>query len=262
MSRIENKFRQLRQVGEKAFVAFITAGYPNLRVTEKLVLGLADSGVDIIELGVPFSDPIADGPVIQEASQEALKKGLRLVEVLKLVERLRRKRLDVPIALMTYYNPVFAFGINAFVSQAVRSGVDAVIIPDLPPEEGSDLLSLSRKQGLDVVLFVAPTTTDKRIKEIAGKSGGFIYYVSLTGVTGARKELAADLTQNLKKIKRYTSRPVCVGFGISNARQVKEAYRLCDGVIVGSAIVKKIKENLGSPQLVRRVCDFVLRLMP
>jgi len=260
MSRINQKFKSLKKQGKKAFVAFITAGYPNLDTTKKLVLGLSKAGVDIIELGVPFSDPMADGPIIQEASQAALKKGVNLNGILNLVKAVR-KNIDTPICLMTYYNPIFCFGEEEFVKKAVASGVDGVIIPDLPPEEGVSFLKSADKFNLDTIFFLSPTTTPQRAKFVSGVSKGFIYYVSLTGVTGPRQNLPKDLVDNIKKIKKITRKPVCVGFGISNAKQVKAVFKIADGVIIGSAIVKKIKENIGKPDLAEKVARFVSGLI-
>jgi len=259
MNRIDQRFIKLKKHGLKAFIAFITAGYPNLAATEKLVLELEKKGADIIELGVPFSDPLADGPMIQEASNYSLKKGTTLPKILDLVKKLR-KNTDIPICLMTYYNPIFCFGEKRFVDKAIACGVDGVIIPDLIPEEAKDFIQYSNKKGLANICFVAPTSSNNRIKMISKIDKGFIYYVSLTGVTGSRKSLSADLKANLAKIKKITSKPVCVGFGISNAQQVKEVGKICDGVIIGSAIVTKIKENIGRSDLVQRVGNFVERL--
>jgi len=256
MNRIDAKFRELKRENKKAFIAFITAGYPNLNITEKLILKFAEVGVDIIELGVPFSDPMADGPIIQEASQAALKKKVHLVDILNLVKRARRA-VDLPICLMTYYNPIFCFGENRFIKWAKNCGVDGVIIPDLPPEEGRALIKSANKSGIDVIYFISPTTSLERARFITKLAKGFIYYVSLTGVTGARKALPVDLIDNLKKINKITAKPVCVGFGVSSPKQVKEIYKVASGAIVGSAIVDKIKENIGSPDLVKRVGKFV-----
>jgi tryptophan synthase alpha chain len=256
MNRIERKFRQLKKKNNKAFIAFITSGYPGLSVTEKLVYEFSKAGVDIIELGVPFSDPIADGPTIQESSFEALRKGVNLGSILKLVKKIRKKT-DIPICLMTYYNPVYCFGEERFLKAAVFSGVDGVIIPDLPPEEGLDFSRKARKFDIDVIFFLSPTSTEKRANLVSSVSRGFIYYVSLTGVTGARKKLPSDLKKHILKIKGITDKPVCVGFGVSTREQVRQIWQAADGVIVGSAIVKKIKENINKPDLVKRVTVFV-----
>lgn len=259
MNRIEEKFQELKSKRRKAFIAFITAGYPSLKDTQKLILGFDKIGVDIIELGVPFSDPLADGPLIQEASQFALGKKINLNLILKAVKNVR-KATAVPLCLMTYYNPVFCFGEERFLRQAKVSGVDGLIIPDLPPEEGKTFIALANKYKIDVICFISPTTSLERIKHIGAISKGFIYYVSLTGVTGPRRDLAADLAKNIRLIKKHTAKPVCAGFGISSRLQVKQVYKISDGVIVGSAIIKKIKENLGKPDLVRRVTAFVKTL--
>lgn len=255
MNRIDKKFRQLKKEKKTAFIAFITAGYPDLATTAKLVLELERKGVDIIELGVPFSDPMADGPVIQASSEYSLKKGTNLIKILDLVKRLR-KNTALPICLMTYYNPIFCFGDRRFVDRAVASGVDGVIIPDLPPEEAVEFIRYANSKGLADICFIAPTSSDSRIKKISRIDRGFIYYVSLTGVTGGRKALASDLKKNLAKIRKLTTKPVCVGFGISNPAQARSLWGICDGVIIGSAIVKKIGENIGRRDLVQRVGEF------
>jgi len=259
MNRIDKKFRQLKKQKKKAFITFITAGYPSLKVTEKLIYEFSRRGVDIIELGVPFSDPLADGPMIQESSQYALDMSTHLGDILSLVRRVR-KHTDIPICLMTYYNPVFCYTEKKFIRQAKLSGVDGVIIPDLPPEEGVALRREAKKSDLATIFFIAPTTSPKRIKFISRASTGFIYYVSLTGVTGARKSLPRELLDNLKRVSRQVNRPLCVGFGISSPEQIKQISKVSSGVIVGSAIVRKIKHNLKNPNLVKRVGSFVSSL--
>jgi tryptophan synthase alpha chain len=256
MNRIEQKFEALRQNNQKAFIAFITCGYPNLNITEKLIIEFDRIGVDIIELGVPFSDPMADGPIIQESSQIALEKKVHLIDILNLVSKVR-KIINIPICLMTYYNPLFSFGEERFVKKASLLGVDGIIVPDLPPEEGRHLIKLANIFNLSLICFISPTTSLERAKYISTIAKGFIYYVSLTGVTGPRSTLPSDLTAQLKIIKGITDKPLCVGFGVSSSKQVKEIYKICDGVIVGSAIIKKIKENIKRPDLVKRVVDFV-----
>lgn len=259
MNRIDRKFRELKKAKKKAFIVFITAGYPDLKTTEKLILEFSRIGVDIVEIGVPFSDPMADGPIIQEASQAALKKRVNTRDILKMVRRLRR-RTQIPLCLMTYYNPIFCFGEENFVRQAGAAGVDGLIVPDLPPEEGMSLLSLARKAKLHSVLFLSPTSPAKRVRMIARLASGFIYYVSLTGVTGPRQSLAADLARNIRRIKKSTKCPVCAGFGISSPLQVRRVNRIADGVIIGSAIVRKVKENIGRPRMAEKVAAFALSL--
>jgi len=259
MTRIDKKFNALRKKHKKAFIAFITAGYPNLETTKKLVLAFDKIGVDIIELGVPFSDPMADGPIIQEASQSALKKKVHLDNILSLVKAIRLKT-QVPICLMTYYNPVFCFGEEKFARAAHACGVDGVIIPDLPPDEGKNFIKIANKNNLEVICFISPTTSSKRAKYICGIAKGFIYYVSLTGVTGLRKSLPKDFVAQIKSIKKLTNKPVCAGFGVSGPEHVKEVCKVADGVIVGSAIVKKIKDNFNNKNLVANVAKFVEHL--
>ncbi|MFC1658277.1 tryptophan synthase subunit alpha [Candidatus Omnitrophota bacterium] len=258
-NRIEKKFRELKKKNRKALIVFITAGFPNFAITEKLVLELERSGADIIELGVPFSDPLADGPVIQESSRVSLEAGTNLTRILSLVRSLR-KNTQVPICLMTYYNLIFCFGKKRFLKLAKSSGVDGIIIPDLPPEEDRGFVSDCRKYGIDTIFFLSPTTAAKRMPMINSFSRGFIYYVSLTGVTGVRESLPADLVRHLKAIRKHTDKPVCVGFGISRAQQVRQINRYADGVIVGSAVIKKIQQNKGKAGLVKKVGRFVKHL--
>jgi tryptophan synthase alpha chain len=260
MNRIDATFKKLKAAKKKAFIAFITAGFPDLAMTEKLIPALEASGADIIELGIPFSDPVADGALIQEASQWALERNkVNLAKVLKLVKDVR-KISDIPICFMSYYNPIFAFGEEKFLRQAKACGVDGLIIPDLPPEEGLGLAKISKSLGVDIINFIAPTTKPERIKFINRQARGFIYYVSLTGTTGTRSSLPADLEIHIKAVKRLCDKPVCVGFGVSNPAQVKLVAKVSDGVIVGSAIVGKIKENIGRPDLVKKVSSFVSSL--
>jgi tryptophan synthase alpha chain len=260
MNRIDATFKKLKAAKKKAFIAFITAGFPDLAMTEKLIPALEASGADIIELGIPFSDPVADGALIQEASQWALERNkVNLAKVLLLVKNVR-KVTDIPIAFMSYYNPIFAFGEEKFMRQAKACGVDGLIVPDLPPEEGRDLARISRSFGVDVINFIAPTTKLERMKLISRQARGFIYYVSLTGTTGTRVSLPADLGTHIKVVKRLCDKPVCVGFGVSNPAQVKLVAKIADGVIVGSAIVGKIRENIGRPDLVKKVSLFVKSL--
>lgn len=258
-NRIDKKFAELRERKGKAFIAFITAGDPNLATTEKLAVAFAEIGVDVLELGVPFSDPMADGPTIQAASQRALNRGVTVKKILSAVKRIRAKT-DMPIALMTYYNPIFHYGNTSFLRDAKNAGVDGIIVPDLPPEEARKLISCARKTDVATIFFLSPTTTLGRMKKIIPQSTGFIYYVSTAGVTGARKKLPAELLANVRKAKQLTSKPICVGFGVSSPQQVQSIARVADGVIVGSAIVKEILKNSGKEDLVKNVKKFVRRL--
>ena len=259
MNRINRKFAQLKKQGKKAFIAFITAGDPDLKTTEKLVLAFEKAGVDIVELGVPFSDPMADGPVIQASSQRALNKGTSLSRIFDCVRRIRQKS-DIPIVLMTYYNPVFHFGQEKAIKAAVKAGVDGFIMPDLPWEEAGDLIKYSKKTNISTVFFVAPTTLPARIKFIARGSKGFIYYVSLTGVSGGKQNLLKRVAAGIRRVRRMTNKPVCAGFGISTPQQVRAFGRVADGVIVGSAIVQAIEKNTGQRDLVKNVVRFVRNL--
>lgn len=242
MNRIDRKFEELKAEGKKAFIPFITAGDPDLKTTISLVLSLESAGADIIELGVPFSDPIADGPSIQRSSLRALKSGTSLKDIIKIVMDIRSKT-QIPIVLMSYYNPIFRYGVKRFAKSAVESGVDGVIVADLPPEEAGELISSAREDELATVFLIAPTSTAERIKLISQVCTGFVYCVSLTGVTGARDHISDMLIPTLNRIKEHTDKPVAVGFGVSNPDQAKRVAGISDGVIVGSAIVNIIEAN-------------------
>ena len=257
--RLAATFKALRERGERALVPYFTAGDPSLAETGRLVLEAARRGADIVELGVPFSDPLADGPVIQRATQRALAGGVTLPRVLELARELRSES-EVPLVLLTYYNPVLAFGLAPFCQTAVACGVDGVIVADLPPEESGPLRALAAPAGLDLIHLVAPTSTPDRMRKIARASTGFLYMVSLTGVTGARAELPAELVQHLRTLRGITTKPVCVGFGIGTAAQAQAVGQAADGVIVGSAIVQLVEKHAGSADLVTKVGDFIASL--
>jgi tryptophan synthase alpha chain len=260
MSRIGQTFAGLRRRGERALIPYFTAGDPSLGITRQLLAEAARRGADLIELGVPFSDPLADGPVIQRASQRALASGVTLGRVLELV-REARGEVSLPLVLLTYYNPVLAFGLKAFAQTAVEAGVDGVIVADLPPEEAGPLSVEARAAGLDLVHLVAPTSPPERMRMIARRSRGFIYAVSLTGVTGVRAELPPDLARYLRDLRAVTTKPICVGFGLSTPEQAAAVARYADGVIVGSAIVRLVEEApTGSETLVPEVGRFIASL--
>lgn len=248
MSRIAGTFARLRARHRSAFMPFVVAGDPDLHATVRVVEALVESGADLVELGVPFSDPIADGPTNQRAYQRALAGGTRLEQVLALVGEIRR-RTDVPIVLLAYYNPILRFGPASFCAEAVRSGVDGVVVPDLPPDEADDLIAPARQSGLDTVFLLAPTSTDDRIRLVAKRSTGFIYCVSLTGVTGVRERLSGEIEGLLGRIRAQTRLPVCVGFGVSTPEQAREIGRVADGVIVGSAIVALLERPDGAARV-------------
>ena len=241
-NRIDQKFKKLCAQKKKALIAFITAGDPHLKKTAELVTAFEKEGVDFVELGVPFSDPLADGPVIQAASQRALRSGTTLSKILKCVQSIRRKS-QVPILLMSYLNPILRMGFKEFARRAVSSGVDGVIIPDLPPEEEKELAKILRRCRVHLVFLLAPTSTPERRARIARRAKGFIYYVSVTGVTGAQRAFATSLKKDIAAAKKITSTPVCVGFGISNPAQARAILKSADGVIIGSALVQKLASN-------------------
>jgi len=258
-SRLAATFAALRARRERALVAYFTAGDPSLAMTRRLVGEAARRGADVIELGIPFSDPLADGPVIQRATQRALAAGVTLPRVLELVREMRGD-VSVPLVFLTYYNPILAFGLKAFCHTAVEAGIDGVIVADVPPEEADPLRAEAGPAGLDVVHLVAPTSTPERMRKIARASEGFIYMVSLTGVTGERSALAPELAQQLRALRNITTKPICVGFGISTPEQAAEVGRAADGVIVGSAIVRLVEQYGTSAELLPRVGDFIAAL--
>ena len=259
MSRLGETFARLRARGERALVAYFTAGDPSLADTRRLVVEAARRGADVIELGVPFSDPLADGPVIQRAGTRALAAGATVPRVLETVAALRAE-IEVPFVLMIYYNPVLAFGLKAFARTAADAGVDGAIVVDMPPEESEPLATEAAAAGLDLVYMLAPTSTPPRVRLIAKKSRGFIYVVSLTGVTGERQELPRELADQMRELRALTTKPLCVGFGISRPDQAAQVARLADGVIVGSAIVRLCEERATSSSLVEDVGDFIADL--
>jgi tryptophan synthase alpha chain len=258
-SKITKTFIRLKKKDKKALIPYIMAGDPDIKTTEELILEIERSGGDIIELGVPFTDPLADGPVIQKAHYRALKNKVTLRNVLDLVKRIREKTA-IPIVLMTYYNPVFKYGDDTFVKDAVASGVDGVIIPDLPPDEAKDIIDISKREDLGTIFLLAPTSTPERIRIIAKASRGFIYYVSITGITGAKIEEMDSINKSIERIRENTDKPIAVGFGISTPEEAKRIAEWADGIIVGSAIVRIIEENIQNPSLVGKVGEFVKAL--
>lgn len=230
---------------KKLFCAFLTLGYPNLQATEKLIEGFAARGVDLIELGFPFSDPLADGPTIQYSSEVALRRGVTVEDAFRVVRKVRKKGVTLPIFFFSYLNPIHHWGEEKFPFRLKKEGFDGLIVPDCPPDEEKPLWKAAKKAGIAPVFLVAPTTTPGRMRKIFARSQGFIYYVSLRGVTGARKALAGDLKKNLAKLRRLGKKPVLVGFGVSSPEQARKISRVSDGVIVGSAIVEKLRHSGG-----------------
>jgi len=234
MSRITSVFEQPNR---KALIAYVTIGYPSVEATLKVVPLLADSGCDIVELGIPFSDPLADGVTIQNASFHALKKGVTPGLCLEVARELRQKA-TIPLAFMTYFNPVFSYGLEKFCNGCASSGINGLIIPDLPPDEGSNLETIARNNSIDLIYLLSPSSNEKRVRIVAQRSQGFIYLVSVTGITGTRDSLPPDLGVFVSRVRKVTDQPLCVGFGISTAEQAKAVTRLADGVIVGSRIIQ------------------------
>ncbi len=254
--RIAAKFRELRTRNEAALIPFSVAGDPDLDTTRRLVLELESRGADLIELGVPFSDPMADGPANQRAAARGLKGGASLAAILAMVSELREKT-QIPIVLFGYFNPILHYGCERLCADAARAGVDGILTVDLPPEEAAELARPARANGIDLIYLLAPTTPLARSRVIAHSASGFLYYVSVTGVTGARAQIAADLETNMRDLRSVTSVPIGVGFGISTPAQAQRVASFADAVVVGSAISQLIEKNVGSPHLVSVVGEFV-----
>lgn len=252
MSRISSVFAQTNHT---ALIPYITVGYPDVATTLRMVHLLASHGCDMVELGIPFSDPLADGATIQRASYQALKKGVTPEVCLEVAQELRR-RLEVPLIFMSYYNPVLKFGLEQFCSECAEVGIDGLIIPDLPPEEGAELERLTGKHGLALIYLLAPTSTEQRIDLVTQRSVGFIYLVSLTGVTGARASLPRGLESFVAKVRKRTNKPLCVGFGVSTPEQARRIGKVADGVIVGSRIINLLDED----KSLKTACAFIRSL--
>ena len=255
MGRIADAFTTLKRDGKKGFIPYITAGDPDLATTEQLLVTLAQHAT-LIELGVPFSDPMADGPVIQRASERALKNNFGLQEILDTAAR-ARKQIDTPIILFSYYNPLLQFGLNRVAQAAKDAGVDGVLVTDLTPEESGQFEAELHAHGLDMIFLIAPTSTDERLKLVAEHASGFIYAVSRAGVTGAREKVSEEAEQLVKRMRHFSSLPIAVGFGISNAAQVVDVSRYADAVVVGSALVAEMERCSGDPELASRVGEFL-----
>jgi tryptophan synthase alpha chain len=264
-TRLEKRFAQLNAQGRAAFVTFITAGDPDFDTTLGLLNGLPGAGADVIELGMPFTDPMADGPSIQASSQRALRNGASMKKTLDLVRRFRESDNDTPIVLMGYYNPIYHMGVETFLGRAIEAGVDGLIVVDLPPEEDDELCVPAMKAGLNFIRLATPTTDDKRLPAVLANTSGFVYYVSITGITGSASPQARNVEAAVKRIKGHTGLPVAVGFGIKTPEQAAEIARAADGAVVGSAIVDAIAKEIGTdgrvtPGAVERVLEFVGKL--
>ena len=261
MTRIAEQFAQLRRAGRRGFIPFITAGDPDLETTRALIVELARAGATLIELGVPFSDPMADGPVIQRASERALRHGVSVADVLAVVADVRRET-DVPVILFSYYNPLLQFGPEHLCVESARAGVDGLLVTDLAPEEAGEFAPHVKRHGLDLIFLVAPTSTDARLQLVAEHASGFIYAVSRAGITGAQNEMSAAAERLVQRVRATTDLPVAVGFGISTRAQVAEVWRYADAAVVGSAIVAEIERHASAPDLVVRIGAFARSLLP
>lgn len=259
MSRLVQKLGELRQRGEAALIPFVTAGDPDLETTFNILLALERAGADCIELGVPFSDPTADGPTIQRSAERALKNGASLPQIFRLVRRFRRQS-KIPLILFGYYNPVFRYGTEKFCRDAARAGVDGILCVDLPPEESDELQRWTDAHGLDLIFLLSPTSGTERVQLVGGKGRGFIYYVSVTGVTGARNSFADDLRSRITRVRRATSLPVGVGFGISTPEQAAWVGRFADAAVVGSALIDRLEKAKRNSEKPRRAAHFVASL--
>lgn len=254
LERIHKAFTDAQSKGRAALMPYYTLGFPNPALSLEIVASIARSGADLIELGIPFSDPLADGPTIQRSTQRALEQGMTVNSCLEIASALRKRGISLPLLFMGYFNPILAYGVDRFTAASARAGVDGFIIPDLPPEEAGELEAACRRHGLALVYLLAPTSTPERIAEVAARATGFIYLVSLTGVTGARADLSADLKGFVGRVRSASSNPLAVGFGISNPRQAQEVGRLADGVIVGSALIDAVE---GSDQPEQAAAAFI-----
>lgn len=259
MTAIDEVFARCAEEKRAAFVPYLTAGDPDLQTTEELLRAAAEGGADLIELGVPFSDPVADGPVIQRSHLRALESGTSLSGILRLVAR-HRDRVGIPIVLFSYFNPIHARGVESFAEQAAASGVDGLLCVDLPPDEAEDVTPILHDRGLDTIFLLAPTSDKRRIQMVDRMSTGFVYYVSRTGVTGQRERLASNLLREAKKLRKKLSSPLAVGFGISTVDQVEQVAGVADAVVVGSALVEVVESRREDPHLATAVGDRIREL--
>jgi len=261
-NRIDKKFKQLKNEKRGGFIPFIVAGDPNLETTKDLILLLAEMGASVIELGVPFSDPVADGVTIQASAERALQNSVGVKDVLRTVAEVRAEGCETPVILFSYFNPILQFGLEKLASEMKTVGADGILITDLIPEEAEDYRKILAEKDLALIMLAAPTSSDERLKKICDKASGFVYAVSRAGVTGARSDLSHDAETLIERLRKLTDLPIAVGFGISTAAQMKEVWRYADAAVVGSAIVKEIERSADSPDIVKNVREFVEGLLP
>ncbi|AZV56579.1 tryptophan synthase subunit alpha [Clostridium sp. AWRP] len=258
MNRIDLKFSKLKERGEKALIPFITSGDPDLGTTVELVIAMEEAGADIIELGIPYSDPLADGPTIQASSNRSLKGGTKIVGIMDTVKKIREKT-EVPLVYLVYYNSIFKYGMEKFIRECSQCGVDGIIIPDLPIEERKDIAAIGKEYNVHLIPLVAPTSKE-RIKKIVKDAGGFVYCVSVNGVTGTRSSINTDIEEYMNIISTYTDVPKALGFGISSAEMAAEFKPYCEGIIVGSAVIKKIEAGKSKEDIIKNVKKFIKEL--
>ena len=259
MGKITDKFRVLKAANKKAFVVYLTFGFPSVSFTRNIILALQETPVDMIEIGMPFSDPLADGPILQETAKIAISKGANTDNLFSTISSLKGK-INTPLIIMTYYNPVYRFGVDRFLNNAENAGVSGIMVVDLPIEEASYFIRKSRKLDIDTIFFVTPETQKNRIKEIVKVSRGFIYYISVAGITGPRSLSFSSIYNNIRYIKKFSNIPVCVGFGIHKRSQVRELSRISDGVIIGSALAKFIKGTYKDKNFFNKLNYYIKRL--
>ena len=266
-NRIDEKFKQLKSKNLGGFIPFIVAGDPNLETTKDLILELAQRGASVIELGVPFSDPVADGVTIQASAERALRNPISIKSILETVAEVREKGCETPIILFSYYNPILQFGLEKFASEASESGVDGILITDLVPEEAGEFRAILAEKDLALIMLAAPTSSDERLRKICAKASGFVYAVSRAGVTGARNETSSDAENLVERLRKFTDLPIAVGFGISTAAQVAETWKYADAAVVGSAIVAEMMKTAADPDevsddYIEKIGNFTRNLLP
>lgn len=261
MSRINEKFERLKKEGRTGFIPFISAGDPDIETSKKIVLALAENGADIIELGVPFTDPMADGPTIQASSQRALEHGVSIIDILEMIRQIR-KATDVPIVLFSYLNPLYRYGVEKLALDAKHAGVDGILVTDAIDDEAREISTTLASYDLDLISLIAPTTSEDRLEQIAMSAAGFIYAVSRAGVTGAQAETSSAAKELVARVRKYTDLPIAVGFGISTRQQIEDVWSYADAAVVGSAIVAEVERSIPNGDTVERVTEFVHKLLP